>query len=133
MNGREQIEYERRRQTTEEGWSIEHDDEHVEGELYDAGVHYLVHGMSSLVGAIPARPDEPRWPFGAEWWKPQTPIRDLVRAGALLLAEADRLKRITAATGWAVPSLVPVEGVQAIVIAAIVEGIAHTIDGQEAR
>lgn len=128
MNGREQIEYERRRQTTDEGWSIEHDDEHVYGELYAAGLHYLVHGMSTLVGAD-ARPAEPPWPFGPEWWKPQTPIRDLVRAGALFLAEVDRLTRITSRSGWAHPALVPVEGVQAMVIGAMVEGIAHTIDG----
>ena len=39
-----------------------------------------------------------RWPWDDEWWKP-TPddrIRELVKAGALIAAEIDRLLRDTA-------------------------------------
>lgn len=35
----------------------------------------------------------PTWPWGAEWWKPKEPRRDLVRAGALIIAEIERLDR----------------------------------------
>ena len=33
------------------------------------------------------------FPWEPKWWKPKTPQRDLERAGALCLAELDRLKR----------------------------------------
>lgn len=33
------------------------------------------------------------WPWAVRWWKPKDPIRDLVRAGALIAAEIDRLQR----------------------------------------
>lgn len=33
------------------------------------------------------------WPWSAEWWKPGDPIRNLEKAGALIAAEIDRLKR----------------------------------------
>lgn len=36
----------------------------------------------------------PGWPW-AWWWKPSTEIRDLVKAGALIAAEIDRLQRET--------------------------------------
>lgn len=33
------------------------------------------------------------WPFPAEWWQPRNCVSDLARAGALLVAEVDRLGR----------------------------------------
>ena len=33
------------------------------------------------------------WPWAAEWWKPKDCRRNLVRAGALILAEIERLDR----------------------------------------
>jgi len=33
------------------------------------------------------------WPWGKEWWKPSDRRRDLVKAGALIAAEIDRLDR----------------------------------------
>ena len=35
------------------------------------------------------------WPWTAEWWKPRTKRENLVRAGALILAEVERLDRAT--------------------------------------
>jgi hypothetical protein len=32
------------------------------------------------------------WPWSFEWWKPKDRIRNLVRAGALIAAEIDRLQ-----------------------------------------
>lgn len=43
--------------------------------------------------------DDPRadvpelWPWPSEWWKPTDVRRDLVKAGALILAEIERLDR----------------------------------------
>jgi hypothetical protein len=34
------------------------------------------------------------WPWDASWWKPKDVIRNLVRAGALIAAEIDRLRRM---------------------------------------
>lgn len=34
-----------------------------------------------------------RWPWPSKWWKPKSQRRDLVRAGALILAEIERLDR----------------------------------------
>ena len=33
------------------------------------------------------------WPWSLDWWKPKDPRRDLVRAGALIVAEIERLDR----------------------------------------
>ncbi len=34
-----------------------------------------------------------RWPWSSKWWKPKDRRRDLVRAGALIVAEIKRLER----------------------------------------
>jgi hypothetical protein len=35
------------------------------------------------------------WPWDQDWWKPSPdPIRNLVKAGALIAAEIDRLQRL---------------------------------------
>jgi hypothetical protein len=33
------------------------------------------------------------WPWSREWWQPKDRRRDLVRAGALIVAEIERLDR----------------------------------------
>lgn len=83
---------ERHRQIREEGWSPEHDDTHELGELAMAATCYAE--MSVCHYAFPDQFDIlNRWPWSHEWWKPETPRRDLVRAAALLLAEIERLDR----------------------------------------
>lgn len=40
------------------------------------------------------------WPWADSWWKPSTdPVRNLVKAGALVAAEIDRYQRIAAKAG----------------------------------
>lgn len=90
QTGTELIAAERQRQVAQEGWTLEHDDEHDDGELLQAARCYL-----SL------NPDYPHltgaaldWPWHPDWWKPSPdPIRNLVKAGALIAAEIDRLQR----------------------------------------
>jgi hypothetical protein len=97
---------ERRRQKREEGYGHEHDDAHVEGEMADAGATYAeiaafqTRGMDETPEAIIARwksePGKmfPMWPWSEESFKPSAdPIKNLVRAGALIAAEIDRLQR----------------------------------------
>lgn len=96
---------ERRRQVSAEGWTPEHDDLHSDGSLAAAGACYAMHTAIDIgisAGRIdryaaPARrfdkfmPDY--WPWDRDWWKPNTRRRNLVKAGALILAEIERLDR----------------------------------------
>jgi len=88
------IQEERQRQMDVEGWTPEHDDLHTGGEMADAAACYAkVAAMISYPGPTPL--DVPSaWPWDGWWWKPSSdPIRNLVKAGALIAAEIDRLKR----------------------------------------
>jgi hypothetical protein len=94
--GVELIAAERKRQIEQEGWMPEHDDEHEEGELAFAGAAYAHFvGMTLIAGVeLGAHWIPEMWPFDREWWKPSPdPIRNLVKAGALIAAEIDRLQR----------------------------------------
>lgn len=101
---------ERLRQVESEGWTPEHDDTHTLGEMAAAGACYALlstrwRAASALVGGQLVR--HILWPWEPEWFKPTdypdppfTPdvhidkhVRDLVKAGALIAAEIDRLQR----------------------------------------
>lgn len=88
------IAVERERQVTEEGWTPEHDDEHMGGEMLRAAVIYFQHAAhKDFPLAMNADGSPMGWPWEAKWWKPKTPEQDLIRAGALCVAERDRIKR----------------------------------------
>ena len=80
------ISTERARQRSEEGWTEDHDDEHCNGELVKAAVTYALAAIS--------RVDDGLWPWSPEWFKPAGQYRMLVKAGALIAAELDRLERV---------------------------------------
>lgn len=84
---------ERQRQKSVEGWSTEHDDEHDDGALAQAAVCYVA-DVRKYNRALP-----PEWPWDETAWKPTTHRRDLVKAGALILAEIERLDRATLKLG----------------------------------
>lgn len=90
---------ERDRQWNEEGWTPEHDDQHDKGELAGAAGCYALY-RSHLAPAAVMCGDfiEQGWPWAAEWWKPTTARRDIVKAAALLIAEIERLDRAAALT-----------------------------------
>lgn len=96
-----EIQSERTRQTTKEGWTLDHDDDHCLGELGLAAAAYLLH--------VAHRDDAARvaWPWARGWWKPKDPRRDLIRAGALVIAEIERLDRAEAALRAILPHLSP--------------------------
>lgn len=101
---------ERQRQITAEGWAPDHDDEHDGGELAAAGAAYALHAADYLNphsqgdggdeaptcwpwhDAVAGRGEGPERTKPA-WWKPGSPRRDLIKAGALILAEIERLDR----------------------------------------
>jgi len=81
---------ERRRQVAAEGWTPEHDDSHLRGEMALAAACYAITDFPSETASHAC---EALWPWSAQWWKPKSLRRNLVRAGALILAEIERLDR----------------------------------------
>lgn len=90
--GVEAIAAERKRQVEVEGWTPEHDDEHDNGEMATAAACYAMarHNQDSPLM---------HWPWSMEWWKAKDRRSNLVRAGALIAAEIDRLDREAAILG----------------------------------
>ncbi|HCJ7661664.1 TPA: hypothetical protein NV425_004340 [Pseudomonas aeruginosa] len=89
------VQAERKRQVEAEGWTPEHDDEHDTGALASAAGCYA---MFSL--AYPAGDPSHCWPWDKSWWKPSPDgRRNMVKAGALILAEIERLDRVAASQG----------------------------------
>lgn len=80
---------ERQRQVSVKGWTPDHDDTYTCGELSGAAISYI-------------EPMEAVFYWPAEWhddsFKPSDERRNLVKATALLLAEIERLDRISAAS-----------------------------------
>lgn len=77
----EDILKERSRQVVQEGWDAAHDDQHRDNELSRAAACYVIGNIGY-------------WPWSLDWWKPTDRRRDLVKAGALIIAEIERLDRL---------------------------------------
>jgi len=105
MSALDDIAAERRRQIEVEGWTPEHDDRHERGEMLRAAICYATNAIvratllaegkpasfvdkASRSAGVPAS-----WPWDHGWWKPTDARRNLVKAGALILAEIERLDR----------------------------------------
>jgi len=85
---------ERFRQIDAEGWTPEHDDEHASGVMARAGACYAMMPAFRRTGAYSINPNMAgMWPWDRTWWKPADDRRDLVRAGALIVAELDKQDR----------------------------------------
>lgn len=90
LTGVEQIEIERLRHINGEGFDAKRDDEYTKQELLCAAITYALQ-TSQFAGPVP----EDFWPWNRSWWKPSDdPIRNLIKAGALIAAEIDRLQRV---------------------------------------
>jgi len=93
----ELIKKERQRQVSYEGWSPEHDDLHDKGELAMAAACYAA---PEQVYTVKVRNDfygfHDAWPWDKGWDKRDKHDRQkqLVIAGALVIAELERLSRI---------------------------------------
>lgn len=83
---------ERQRQISVEGWTSAHDDDHSHGEMANAASAYAWGANYPTILGAGNPPDS--WPWGVEWWRPCDPRRMLVKAGALILAEIERLDRL---------------------------------------
>lgn len=94
---------ERQRQQDAEGWTLDHDDGHELFELSSAACCYAwaASRPSGWRAQAKLNPElaqsavffHDNWPWDLAWWKPKTRRGDLVRAGALILAEIERLDR----------------------------------------
>ncbi|HHG4459520.1 TPA: hypothetical protein ACPWFK_003159 [Pseudomonas aeruginosa] len=93
------VQAERRRQVTAEGWTPEHDDAHSHGQMARAAACYALAGSSAPNDGTAALLVSLAWPWDEQWWKPSTARRDMVKACALGLAEIERLDRVAASQG----------------------------------
>jgi len=91
---------ERQRQIESEGWTARHDDDHSDGSMALAAACYALNaatwaakGTAELRQSYADLSPGARWPWKRKWWKPKSQRQDLVRAGALILAEIERLDR----------------------------------------
>lgn len=95
--GIELIAKERKRQVSKEGWASAHDDKHRGRQLAKAAECYLAtHTDPTIEHRRSPHLMAPcwHWPWVMDWWKPsKDPVRNLVKAGALIAAEIDRLAR----------------------------------------
>lgn len=78
---------ERQRQVQVEGWTTEHDDKYSNCDLARAAATYALCSHIEQLKLCGAQ----TWPWHPDWWKRSSYRRDLVKAGALLLAEIERL------------------------------------------
>ena len=87
---------ERQRQVDVEGWSEAHDDEHDDYQMARAAGCYAFHASrhdDDDIGMFASAAVHHGWPWDRAWWKPKSRRSDLVRAGALIVAEIERLDR----------------------------------------
>ena len=90
---------ERDRQRDIEKHSSVHDDGFKDVELARAAASYLLgyiykNCSSGMLADIARSASDELFPWAESDWKPKDDIRDLVRAGALIAAEIDRLERL---------------------------------------
>ncbi len=76
---------ERLRQVDAEGMTTDGDDGYQAAELPRAAASYILNGANDEAPTI--------WPWAKSWWKPRDARANYVRAGALILAEIERLDR----------------------------------------
>ena len=93
-----EIRAERSRQITKEGWTLEHDDCHINGEMTLAASCYAQCAASDRIfdawkGFLKHNHAPTSWPWDVSWWKPKDRRSSLVKAAALIVAEIERLDR----------------------------------------
>lgn len=95
---------ERQRQIEAEGWTSDHDDAHRQEQIAHAAACYAI--PPRMRGWLGPMVMNTLWPWDSRWWKPTAKkgkgfahdhegdrVSELVKAGALIAAEIDRLQR----------------------------------------
>lgn len=88
---------ERRRQVREEGYTLDRDNQYTEGQLAEAASSYAFWAepcsqRPETLNDLRVKPPA-LWPWAPESWKPTNQRLMLIKAGALILAELERLDR----------------------------------------
>lgn len=97
LSGVEKIAAERARQVSFHGYTPDHDDTHANGELSSAAIAYLEEAFQMIYAGDDVPDSDPpfSWPFEDSSWNPSVgPIRNLVKAGALIVAQIEMLERL---------------------------------------
>lgn len=109
----EDIAAERRRQIDERGYTTDFDERYDDGELASAAGLYAMFsrpgGFEQAQRFAAGKSAPAGWPWLAKYFRPTSPRRMLVKAGALILAEIERMDRLSSAkqTPDAVPGMNP--------------------------
>lgn len=95
--------FERRRQVQGEGFTAEHDDRHTDGSIAAAAACYAYIGaarneheqylLTKEWWGLGLSPLRNMWRWEWRWFKPKNRRRNLVKAGALIIAEIERIDR----------------------------------------
>ena len=87
---------ERDQQVHVKGYDAKHDDKHKNGELAIAAACYAVNDTDANCLHVGCGTVEDAWPWDKKFDKrgKQDRVRELVKAGALVAAEIDRLQRL---------------------------------------
>lgn len=88
MNGAQLIADERLAHVQRDGWTSSHDDAHIDHELLWAAQCYIIEVLDPG-----AAPHTGFWPENWVWQPEEDAIHNLVKAGSLIAAEIDRIKR----------------------------------------
>lgn len=92
LSGSNLIALERRRQIEKERRDAAWDSQHGNSELVLAAISYCAHALENNPRALQVSIDTHQlWPWDKVYFKPKTYEQDLIRAGALIAAELDRL------------------------------------------
>jgi hypothetical protein len=88
------IKQERIRQIVAMGFNAKHDNGHDKGQLSEAASCYVDLAAFQAVTVATDLRVPMGWPWSKDCWRPSSdPIRNLVKAGALIASEIDRLRR----------------------------------------
>ena len=90
ITGVELIAAERQRQIEAEGYTSDRDDAMTDEQLAYAALCYLLYETEGFEWNL--------WPWDHRQFKPKNTASNLVRAGALIAAEIDRLQRVAKVT-----------------------------------
>lgn len=107
-----------RREQVSKGWTQEHDSEHQRGEIARAAMEYLEIATSQIIMTTEGSLMEAKelkfvpasvcWPWEVCTWRPaDNPLGNLIKAGALIAAEIDRLKHKDGADTKSRPAIDP--------------------------
>lgn len=93
FEGTDPIAAERYRQIVDKRYTAADDDRYTGGQLMRAAMCYLWWEHPEKSPPLGSNGIPVGWPWLLLYWKPKDRVRNIIRAGALMMAEIDRLRR----------------------------------------